>query len=93
MLSFIGWLGSLCFALCAAPQAYQCYKQKHASGVNSAFIWLWFIGEICMIIYTPMTLGWDWPIMTNYIVNIIFICIILRYIYFPKQKNEKGVNI
>lgn len=33
-MELAGWLGSIMLAVCAAPQAWQSYKQKHADGVQ-----------------------------------------------------------
>lgn len=86
MIEAIGWLASFCFAICALPQARLSYKQGHSRGVSPSFMWLWFSGEILMMLYVPLKLGWDWPIMFNLITNALFGLVILRYMYFPRSE-------
>ena len=86
MLDLIGWLGAICFALCALPQAVACYKQGHAEGIDDKFLWLWVIGEVCMIIYTIFKVK-DLPLLLNYIANLTCLVIIVRYRYFPVKIN------
>jgi len=88
MIQIIGWLASICFAMCAAPQAILSYRQGHSKGISKTFLFLWLMGELLMMIYVPLSLGWDGPIMVNLIVNTAFILVILKYMYFPRRKNE-----
>ena len=30
----IGWIGSICFALCAIPQAWKSFKDGHSRGIT-----------------------------------------------------------
>lgn len=85
MLELIGWLASLCFALCSIPQALQCYRQGHGIGLNKPFMWIWLAGELLMMPYVLGKHGFDGPIMFNLTVNTFFIIIILKYIYFPRE--------
>lgn len=85
MIEYVGWFASLCFALCALPQAYQCVKQGHGIGINKLFMWIWLSGEVSMMPYIVIKHGWDWPIMFNLTVNTFFIIVIMKYIYFPRE--------
>lgn len=51
MQSFIGLIGSLCFAFSSWPQAYLSYKTKSAAGVKWSFLLLWLAGSLFSIIY------------------------------------------
>lgn len=77
----IGWLSSILFALCGAPQAYQSWRQGHSRGVSALMLWMWFIGEILAIIYVLGKIGVDKPLLFNYTVNLMFLVIILKYKY------------
>lgn len=85
MIEFIGWLGSVCFAVCGAPQAYHCYKTGNGKGISKPFIWIWLAGEILTMPYIYFTHGLDPIIFFNLTLNTIFILIILFYIYFPRE--------
>lgn len=85
MIDLIGWLASICFAVCGLPQAIESWKHGHSIGVSSLFLWLWFSGEVLMMLYIPNKHGWDWPLMLNLILNTSFICVIIWYKYFPRR--------
>lgn len=73
-----GWLGTQMLAWCAAPQAWQSVQQGHSEGVSWAFMALWGFGEIFAAIYV-YNKHRDWPLLTNYILNLTFIGIIVYY--------------
>lgn len=77
MLEVIGWIGSICFSICAVPQAYQSYKDKHSNGISWAFLYLWFIGEVGTIAYVLPT--FNWPLLTNYACNLACLLVIFYY--------------
>lgn len=82
-MELMGWIGSFLFAICGLPQAWQSYKQGHSNGLNWFFILAWFYGEI-------LTLGYiwpkqDWPLICNYLINILFILIIIKYKVYPRE--------
>jgi len=83
MLEILGWIGSVLFAVAAIPQAWKSYKDGNSDGLSTLFLWLWFWGEIFVLIYTiPKLL---WPLLFNYIFNILLLFVILRYKYFPRK--------
>jgi len=90
LIKTVGWLGSFCLAICGIPQAFKSYKQGHSKGVSSLFVWLWFIGESSYLIYIPMQLGWDLPVMFNIIFNFLCCLVILKFIYFPIERVNFG---
>jgi len=83
MIEVIGYIGAICFALCAIPQAYMCYKDKHAHGLSMMSLMLWFWGEVFMILYTAVTIGYLNPLMLNYASSVLFLLIIIRYKLWP----------
>ncbi len=80
----LGWVGSIMFAVCGVPQAWQCIKNKNAYGINSLFIFLWFLGEVFYIISVLLKFGFVSWMMFNYILNII--CILVIGFYLVKDK-------
>lgn len=84
-MEVIGWIGSICFSMCAMPQAWQSWKQKHSDGVNFWFLCLWTVGEVCMIIYTlPMK---SLPLTVNYLFNLLCLLVIIHY----RNKSKNGI--
>jgi hypothetical protein len=68
-------------ALCAAPQAFTSVQQGHSEGLSGAFLTMWGLGEVLCLIYVVGTRDRpDWPLITNYILNLTFIGIIGYYL-------------
>jgi uncharacterized protein with PQ loop repeat len=85
LIEVSGYISAFFFAICAAPQAYQCYKQGHGQGISKLFLWFWFLGEIFVQVYVLGTHGLDLPLLINYWFNTVLILIIMKYSYFPKE--------
>ena len=83
-LEIIGWIGSVCFSICAIPQSYRSWKDGHSEGISMLFLWLWFVGEATMIIYGFAVLK-NLPVLTNYIVNFICLLIIMKFKYWRRN--------
>lgn len=80
-MELIGWLGSLCFAFCALPQAIQVHKEKNADGTSHGMLWLWIFGEIFTLIYVYST-SFSLPLVVNYCINLLILVVIVYYKYF-----------
>jgi hypothetical protein len=76
-MEIIGWIGAGLFAICALPQAWQCWREGHSRGLNWFFLLAWGGGEILMIIYVLPKM--DIPLLANYFINMIFLIIMLYY--------------
>jgi len=85
MIEAVGWVAGILFAFCAFPQAYQSYKSGHSVGINPWLLWMWWLGEVLMIIYVYVKHGFDVPLMINYIGNLFFLAFIMKFYYFPRQ--------
>jgi uncharacterized protein with PQ loop repeat len=86
----IGWIGSVAFAICGIPQAWECFKNKSAKGISPVFVALWIIGEVCYVVSVLMKFGWvDW-MMFNYIMNIFSIVVIVFYLV--KDRRSRSAN-
>ena len=82
-MELFGWISSIFLALCGIPQAIKAIKDKHSHGVSWGFIILWFLGEICGLIYVTH-LG-NLPLIINYFCNVLFTFIIFWFKVFPKN--------
>jgi len=85
----IGWIGSIAFALCGLPQAWECFKNGNARGINPYFIGLWLIGEICYVVSVLLKFGWVHWMMFNYAVNIVSITVITFYLVRDRKSVGK----
>jgi len=82
-MELIGWLGSLCLAICALPQAYNAMRLGRSDGIQTSFLLLWLTGEVLALIYSG---GKDvLPLLFNYGFNILFISIILYFKMYPRS--------
>ena len=76
-MEYIGWIGSILFAICGLPQALQSFKQGHSNGLTWSFLLMWFFGELFTLIYIiPKQ---DWPLIFNYTMNMGFLLVILKF--------------
>ena len=90
LFQILGWLGSICLAICGVPQAWMSYKDKHSYGISWAFVLLWAFGEAFALAYVYDKL--DLPLVTNYLTNILILGVILYYKINPgvsKTGDEK----
>ena len=84
-LSF-DWLGATMLALCGLPQAIKSCHTGKADDISWAFLVLWGGGELFMLIdRLPKQ---DWALIANYLCNLIFIVIILKYKLCPRSAND-----
>lgn len=83
MLEAIGWIGALCFAICAIPQAWQSYQNGTSDGINLGFLALWFTGEVLTLIYVLPSKSW--PLVFNYVGNILALLVIIKFKLFPRR--------
>ena len=82
-LKILGWLGSICLAICGIPQAWQSIKDKHSHGISWGFVLLWAFGEIFALAYVYDKL--DLPLLLNYATNILILGVILYFKINPKN--------
>ena len=83
-MELIGWLGSICFALCALPQAVMSYRQGHSDGMSWGLLLLWMVGEILTLIYVAPKA--HWPLIFNYAGNLVLLQVIIYYKMWPRLK-------
>ena len=78
-MNTLGWLGSICLALCGLPQAIQCIKADGCKDINIIFLILWLSGEVLCFVPIIVQIGWVPWLVFNYGFNIILVSIILYY--------------
>lgn len=91
VFEILGWLGSICLAICGIPQAWQSYKDKNSDGISWGFILLWAFGEVFALAYVYDKL--DLPLVLNYATNILILGVILYYKIkptIPENGNLEG---
>lgn len=76
----IGWLGTQLLAWCGLPAVIQVISQGHANGYSPLFIAMWGMGEIFTLVYVVKKHSADRPLVINYLINLLFICIIGIYL-------------
>ena len=88
LLQIFGWVGSLAFAICGIPQAYECWKTGNAKGLSGHFLFLWSLGEVGSFVYVAGTRGYLDPLFANYALNAVFLSIIVWYKLRPRSVSE-----
>lgn len=86
IFSILGWLGSICLALCGVPQAVMSYRERHSHGISWGFLVLWAFGELFALAYVYDKL--DLPLLLNYAVNILIVGVILYFKVRPEVGPE-----
>ncbi len=51
MYEVIGLLGSLLFAVCSWPLAYDSFKRRTAAGIQWSFVIIWFLAAVFSAVY------------------------------------------
>lgn len=93
-MELIGWLGSIALALCAFPAAIKVYQEKHAYYLSGASIALWYVGEWLTFIYLlGGTKSLSWPLIANYIANIVLVSIIVYYKLWPTHTEGPQLKV
>lgn len=75
LIDWVGWAGNALLATCAAPLLYDTVK-TNGTKVSRPFMWYWLGGEV-LAIWFAIYKAPEWPILTNYFVNIVLILIII----------------
>jgi len=89
MANILGWIGAICFTAGGIPQAWKCFRQKNAHGLNISFLVLWLAGEVCLCSGTLIRFGWvDWK-MFNYMSGTLCALVIFYYKMFPRRDNAR----
>ena len=82
----VGWIGSMLFAFCGLPQDIHAFRNKNSDGMTWSFIMMWLWGEIFTLIYISSKQDVV-PLLANYILNVVFLLVIVWFKIFPKRNN------
>jgi uncharacterized protein with PQ loop repeat len=92
----MGYVGNICLAICALPQAYKCWKEKSAYGLSWGWVILCVLGEYFGLSYLLLLMTSEsssetnlLPMVLNYGTNCIAMAIILYYKAFGKKLPPK----
>lgn len=87
LMQYLGTLGAIFLAFSGLPLAIETYRAGHAKGVVQGTLWLWFLGSICMLCYAIKFYTSDIALIGNYTLNVILLCIVIRYKYWPVKRH------
>ena len=75
-MKYIAWISGLLLGACAVPEVIHTV-QKGTNDSSWIFLLMWGLGEIGFFIYVlPKR---DYPLLFNYVLNIILISILIYY--------------
>lgn len=85
-MELIGYIGSICLAICGLPQCVLSIKNGHSNGISLGFLLLWSLGELFTLFYIiPKA---DVPLLLNYSANLVLLAVIWKYRLFPRRKSD-----
>ena len=73
LIEIIGWVGAILFATCSIPQVKKVYTTKSTGDLSMLFLQMWLWGEILSFIYVLGNETPQWPLITNYLFNILLV--------------------
>lgn len=76
MIELVGWTGNILLAFCAVPAALSALLTKRSPTPWSLLI-PWLSGEVLALTYAASSISSPWPLLTNYSVNIVCICVLM----------------
>ena len=84
-MEIIGWIYTVCFAICYIPQIYKSIITKKVDDVSVSLFTLSLVGYIAALTYTIGEIGFNLILITNYILG--GLCsLIMILIYFCYKK-------
>ena len=85
MHEVIGLLGSLFFAICSWPLAYDSFKRRTAVGIKWSFVVIWFLAAVFSAVYAVGVQ--KYVLLPNYLSGGLGIAVVL---YIKIQETVKG---
>ena len=82
-MEIIGWIYTVCFAICYIPQIYKSIITKKVEDVSVSLFTLSLFGYIAALTYTIGDIGINYILITNYLFGGLcsFIMIVIYYLY------------
>lgn len=88
IMDIIGWVYTICFAVCYIPQIVKSIKTKKVDDISISLFVLSLIGYFCAGIYTIYTIGINAVLLTNYIFgSICSLTMIIVYFMYRYRLN------
>ena len=84
VVEWLGWIASGLFVSATAAQALTSYKNGHSEGVSHWLLWKLMVGFAFASTYVLVTIGWDWVLMSSYILQAFFWGVVIRYKYWRR---------
>lgn len=85
MYEVIGLLGSLLFAVCSWPLAYDSFKRRTAVGIKWSFVVIWFLAALFSAVYAVGVQ--KYVLLPNYLSGGLGIAVVL---YIKIRETVKG---
>lgn len=85
MHEMIGLLGSLLFAVCSWPLAYDSFKRRTAVGIKWSFVVIWFLAAVFSAVYAVGVQ--KYVLLPNYLSGGLGIAVVL---YIKIRETVKG---
>jgi len=84
-MEIIGWIYTICFAVCYMPQIYKSLKTEKVDDISVSLFLLSLLGYIAALTYTIGEIGFNLILITNYILGgLCSLIMILIYFYYKK---------
>lgn len=84
MIELLGYFGSIILVFATLPQVIKCIKDGNSQGLSAGTLWLWALGMLLLLLYVILTVG-SISLLLNYLANLIFMLVMLKYKYFPRN--------
>jgi uncharacterized protein with PQ loop repeat len=78
---FIGYLGSFLLAIHTLPQIIKTVRTKDVQSFDALFLWFWFWGIFCLLVYVLLSPIILLPLLVNYIIGVLSVGILLFSYY------------
>lgn len=81
LIEGMGYTYSMLFAFCYIPQIIKLIKEKTSAGVSKTLYWMCVVAYLLAIVYTLVSVGVNYVLLTNYGSGLIFCSITLFLLY------------
>jgi len=93
-MEIIGWVYTICFAICYIPQIVKSLKTKKVNDISISLFVLSLIGYICAGAYTISSIGINAILLTNYIFgSICSLTMIIIYFMYGNRLNTDIIDM
>ena len=93
MIEYFGIIASALFVFATAGQAVKSIREGHSKGISHILIWVLLIGFILMTTYVISEVGYDFALLSSYILQFILWATIAKYKYLPRDNERNRIRI